>query len=239
MSAAATAARVTGVCITTHSHPASRNGLEQQQFFRAHGVPLDRPVIGHSGDTDDIDYLRELMDAGSTIGLDRFGMEFVLDDERRIATLLSLIQIGYADRIVIARRGLLQSRDASFVAVSSRAEVAHGQHHDQRAAKASIGRRTQEDIDQMMVANPRRLLTRSVAIGAACSLAGRVIVDDVPDDQVGPDDVQILVGGVGLCGSDASVFSGKWPTPSTPGSWATKRSGSCRRGRTGSRRAHR
>ncbi len=45
---------------------------------------------------------------------------------------------------------------------------------------------------------------------------GRVIVDDVPDEQVGPDDVQIQVGGVGLCGSDASVFSGKWPTPSTP-----------------------
>ena len=45
---------------------------------------------------------------------------------------------------------------------------------------------------------------------------GRVMVEDVPDEQVGPDDVQILVGGVGLCGSDTSVFSGKWPTPSTP-----------------------
>jgi 2-desacetyl-2-hydroxyethyl bacteriochlorophyllide A dehydrogenase len=45
---------------------------------------------------------------------------------------------------------------------------------------------------------------------------GRVIVDDIADSQVGPDDVQIQVGGVGLCGSDSSVFSGKWPTPSTP-----------------------
>ncbi len=38
MIAAAIAARQTGVRVTTHSHPASRNGLEQQQFFRAHGV---------------------------------------------------------------------------------------------------------------------------------------------------------------------------------------------------------
>jgi len=45
---------------------------------------------------------------------------------------------------------------------------------------------------------------------------GRVVVEDVPDEPIGADDVQILVGGVGLCGSDASVFSGKWPTPSTP-----------------------
>ena len=76
----------------------------------------------------------------------------------------------------------------------------------------------QEDIDQMMVANPRRLLAQVRApVKAALLVApGRVIVDDVPDDHVGPDDVQILVGGVGLCGSDASVFSGKWPTPSTP-----------------------
>jgi alcohol dehydrogenase/L-iditol 2-dehydrogenase len=45
---------------------------------------------------------------------------------------------------------------------------------------------------------------------------GRVIVDEVPEEVVGPDDVQILIGGVGLCGSDANVFVGKWPTPTTP-----------------------
>lgn len=44
---------------------------------------------------------------------------------------------------------------------------------------------------------------------------GKIVVDDVPEPDVGPDDLKILVGGVGLCGSDASVFSGKWPTPAT------------------------
>ena len=151
------------MCITTHSHPASRNGLEQQQFFRTHGVPLDRLVIGHSGDTDDIDYLREIMDAGSTIGLDRFGMEFVLDDERRIATLLSVIQLGYADRIVI-------SHDAAFYShvtpPSWRSRVAPRWRMDNITSNVlprlrSAGVR-QEDIDQMMMANPRRLLGRCV-----------------------------------------------------------------------------
>lgn len=45
---------------------------------------------------------------------------------------------------------------------------------------------------------------------------GRLEIDDVPDPEPGPDDVRIVVGGVGLCGSDVSVFSGKWKAPSMP-----------------------
>lgn len=45
---------------------------------------------------------------------------------------------------------------------------------------------------------------------------GQVVVDEIPDPVVGPDDVAIAIGGVGLCGSDLSVFSGKWAAPSYP-----------------------
>jgi alcohol dehydrogenase/L-iditol 2-dehydrogenase len=45
---------------------------------------------------------------------------------------------------------------------------------------------------------------------------GELVVDDVADPTVGPDDVLIAVGGVGLCGSDLSVFSGRWPSPEYP-----------------------
>ena len=75
MDAAAAAHRETGVPITTHSHPASRNGLAQQAFLLERGVRLERVIIGHCGDTEDLDYLVELMENGSTIGMDRFGME--------------------------------------------------------------------------------------------------------------------------------------------------------------------
>ena len=89
MAAAAVAHRETGVAITTHSHPASRNGLVQQAFLASAASPPDRIIIGHSGDSEDLDYLRELMDNGSTIGMDRFGMEHVLPDERRVRTVLA------------------------------------------------------------------------------------------------------------------------------------------------------
>lgn len=45
---------------------------------------------------------------------------------------------------------------------------------------------------------------------------GEIVVDEVAEPEVGPDDVRIAVRGVGLCGSDLSVFGGRWPAPSYP-----------------------
>ncbi|MCB0944150.1 MAG: phosphotriesterase, partial [Mycobacterium sp.] len=53
----------TGVPITTHTHAGTRRGLEQQRIFAEEGVDLTRVIIGHSGDTTDLDYLEELIAA--------------------------------------------------------------------------------------------------------------------------------------------------------------------------------
>ena len=110
MGAAATAHQQTGVPITTHTHAPSRNGRDQLKFLVARGVAPERVVIGHSGDSEDLDYLRELMDAGATIGMDRFGMEHVLADERRVRTVLELLRLGYADRMVLSHDSAFFSR---------------------------------------------------------------------------------------------------------------------------------
>ncbi|HSK93203.1 MAG TPA: phosphotriesterase-related protein [Candidatus Angelobacter sp.] len=159
MTAAATAHLETGVPITTHSHPSTRNGLRQQAFLEERGVPLDRVIIGHSGDSEDLDYLRELMDNGSTIGMDRFGMEHILPDDRRVHTVLRLLEAGYGDRMVL-------SHDAAFYShvtpPSWRARFAPRWRMDTiprhilpalRAAGAS-----ETDLELMLVRNPRRLL---------------------------------------------------------------------------------
>ena len=159
MSAAAVAHGKTGVPITTHSHPASRNGLAQQAFLGERGVPLERIVIGHSGDTDDLEYLRQLMENGSTIGMDRFGMEHVLSDARRVQTVVALVEQGYADRMVL-------SHDAAFYShvtpPSWRAERAPRWRMDTVARHIIPALReagvSNDQIDQMMVENPRRLL---------------------------------------------------------------------------------
>jgi phosphotriesterase-related protein len=160
MAAAAVAHRRTGVAVTTHSHPASRNGLLQQAFLGARGVPPERLIIGHSGDGEDLGYLRELMDNGSTIGMDRFGMEHVLPDDRRIRTVLSLLELGYADRMVL-------SHDAAYYSHVTppawRARTAPHWRMDTiprrilpRLRDAGV---SEDEIAQMLVRNPMRLLT--------------------------------------------------------------------------------
>ena len=84
--AVAVAHRATGVPISTHTHARTRRGLEQQRVFAEEGVDLGRVIIGHSGDTTDLDYLKELIAAGSYIGMDRFGLDNILGFEHRVDT---------------------------------------------------------------------------------------------------------------------------------------------------------
>src|SRR5947199_121533 len=73
--AAARAQKATGVPISTHTWAAGRTGELQQAIFAQEGVDLRRVIIGHSGDSEDLGYLRGLMERGSTIGMDRSGLE--------------------------------------------------------------------------------------------------------------------------------------------------------------------
>ncbi|HEX2286247.1 MAG TPA: phosphotriesterase-related protein, partial [Mycobacterium sp.] len=89
--------RQTGVPISTHTHAATRRGLEQQRIFAEEGVDLSRVVIGHSGDTTDLDYLEELVGNGSYIGMDRFGVDVFLSFEDRVDTVARMCERGHAD----------------------------------------------------------------------------------------------------------------------------------------------
>ncbi|HYJ66660.1 MAG TPA: hypothetical protein VEX15_03265 [Nocardioidaceae bacterium] len=159
LAAAAIVQQQTGVPITTHTHAASRNGREQLALLRTLGVDPERMIIGHCGDSEDIDYLRELMDAGCTTGMDRFGMEHVLTDDRRIATVQCLLRLGYADRMVLSHDAAFFSR---ITPPSWRAKHAPHWRIDNlsrriipRLLDGGVG---QQEIDQMLIGNPARLL---------------------------------------------------------------------------------
>jgi len=98
----AKAHRRTGVPISTHTHAATKRGLEQQRIFKEEDVDLGRVVIGHSGDSEDIGYLEALINAGSYIGMDRFGIDMFLPTDKRVATIVKLCERGHAGRMVLA-----------------------------------------------------------------------------------------------------------------------------------------
>ena len=56
--------RATGAPITVHTASHTRAGLQALKVFRDEGVDLTKVVIGHAGDSNDLDYLGELAEAG-------------------------------------------------------------------------------------------------------------------------------------------------------------------------------
>lgn len=100
--AVARAHRTTGCPITTHTNAVSKSGLDQQRIFVEEGVDLSRVMIGHCGDTDDFDYLHALLDAGSWLGMDRFGLDGFISAEQRIDVVAHLCAEGYADRLMLS-----------------------------------------------------------------------------------------------------------------------------------------
>ncbi|HEY1650949.1 MAG TPA: hypothetical protein VGG09_03620 [Acidimicrobiales bacterium] len=100
--AVAQAHRVTGVPITTHTPtPPEPWGLEQQRVFKEEGVDLSRVVIGHSGGTVNTDYHLSLIDNGSYLGFDHFGLPGITLEER-VDAVSRLCARGYAERIVLS-----------------------------------------------------------------------------------------------------------------------------------------
>ncbi len=101
--AAARASLRTGRPIMAHSRPASRTGLEQLRIFFEEGVAPDRVMLAHTGDTDDLEHIEELLALGPYIGMDRYGTDIFLPDPARNATVTELCARGHADRMVLSQ----------------------------------------------------------------------------------------------------------------------------------------
>ncbi|MCW2958239.1 MAG: hypothetical protein JWP18_1042 [Solirubrobacterales bacterium] len=101
--AVAQASLQTGAPIMAHSRPASQTGLEQMRVFGEEGVDPAKILVAHTGDTDDLDYIEALLQTGCRIGMDRYGLDIFLPEAQRNATVLALVERGYADRIVLGQ----------------------------------------------------------------------------------------------------------------------------------------
>ena len=101
--AAAKTSLRTGRPIMTHSHPQSGQGLEQMKIFEEEGVDPAKVLIGHTGDTDSLEYIEELLGHGPFIGMDRYGLDIILPTEQRNATVIELANRGYADRMFLSQ----------------------------------------------------------------------------------------------------------------------------------------
>ncbi len=156
--ATAKAHRMTGVPISPHTHARGKVGLDQQRIFREEGVDLERVVIGHSGDTTDLEYLEELIRNGSYIGMDRFGIDTILGFEDRVGTVAALCERGHAGRMVLSHDAACFNHwlpEQMVPAVLPRWNYLHI-HKDVIPALKQRGV-TEAQINTMLVDNPRRI----------------------------------------------------------------------------------
>ncbi|WP_188585887.1 phosphotriesterase family protein [Gordonia jinhuaensis] len=102
MRAVGQASAQTGAPITVHTNPHTESGLVAQRVLAEEGADLTKVVIGHSGDSTDLDYLMKIADAGSILGMDRFGLDVLLPFDDRVNTVAELAKRGYADRMALA-----------------------------------------------------------------------------------------------------------------------------------------
>jgi phosphotriesterase-related protein len=159
--AVARAHLITGAPVMVHTHPASRSGLVALRVLAEEGVDASRVQLAHSGDTDDTDHLVELADAGCLLGMDRFGLDILLPFERRVATVAALAARGYAGSMVLSHDANCHIDWFPAYLPPVLAPNWHFTHvlDDVLPALSEQGV-TDEQIDTMLIANPRRFFTR-------------------------------------------------------------------------------
>jgi phosphotriesterase-related protein len=100
-----------------------------------------------------------MMDNGSTLGMDRFGLEAMRSDPERIDTVVKLVELGYAEKLTL-------SHDAGVFSINTppsyrRRESPSWSHaHISRDIVPALRERgvSDADIDTMMITNAARIL---------------------------------------------------------------------------------
>ena len=156
--ACARAQKATGVPISTHTWAAGRSGEAQQAIFAQEGVDLRRVIIGHSGDSEDLSYLRGLMERGSMIGMDRFGLDHFLPTAKRVEVLARLCAEGYAGKMVLSHDANCWTDMLTEDDKRRTRPLWHYNHisDDILPALRAAGV-TEDQIQQMLVRNPQQI----------------------------------------------------------------------------------
>jgi phosphotriesterase-related protein len=162
--AAARASVRTGAPIMAHSRPASETAPRQIEIFEEEGVDLSRVQIAHTGDSDDLDYIERLLDKGVYIGMDRYGLELYLPFERRNATVIALLERGYAERMFLSADYCATldwfppQLGEQMIAAGAEKDWSMTIVHDKAIPALREAGMTNEQLETMLVSNPPRWL---------------------------------------------------------------------------------
>lgn len=89
--------------IFCHHNPLSKCGGQIIDILEEVGVPANKIILGHTGDSNDIEYIESLLKRGCYIGMDRFGYcDMGNNLENRVNTIATLVDKGYANQMFLS-----------------------------------------------------------------------------------------------------------------------------------------
>jgi len=151
------AAVATGAPVMVHTNGAHQTGRLALAELTARGVAPDRIVIAHAGDSNDLEYLRFLAEAGAMLGFDRFNTPFNTD-EARVESIVQLIADGYLDRIHLSHDASTFNDFMQHNPPFADANMSYLHIHRHVLPRLREAGVTQGQLDEMFIANARRFL---------------------------------------------------------------------------------
>ncbi len=160
LTAAAKASKATGVPLISHTENCSC-GHDQIDICTGQGVAASSMIVGHSDGRDDHEYQKSLADRGAYVGFDRFGLEMMISDAIRTKNLKALVDSGHKDRVMVShdtvncwQGGYDGANPADLEKTLPNWRMTHLFENIFPELKR-MGMR-QEDLDDIVIANPRR-----------------------------------------------------------------------------------
>lgn len=140
-------------------HTASKAGMGLPAFEQLSAfAPPERIVLGHSGDTNDRDYLLAIAATGAYLGFDRFGYcDRDNSVENLTANIVWLCERGYRDRILLSHDAAVYLAFWDDWAESQKQTTNFCFIHETVLPMLTAGGLTKADLAAMLEDNPRRL----------------------------------------------------------------------------------
>jgi len=149
------AAKETGVPILTHCQGGTV-GPAQQELFLSLGANPKKILIGHQNNSIDINYhLSQLEKPDFFIGFDRTSLR----DPKAEDCIIELVKKGYTNRILVSHDAIGVWLGRPFAPQAWAANWYPTYIHKKLIPKMKAAGVTDEQINTMLVDNPRRLLT--------------------------------------------------------------------------------
>ena len=157
--AAGIASKRTGAPVYTHSW--KRHGLYQQETLVDEGVEPHKILIGHAFTPGDLEYLETIVGNGSYIGCDQTAYGFLCPAELNAKHIAALCEKGYSRQIMLSNDNSVVS-DFWFAMSRSKRSPRNPLIESYVAVFERIVPMikelgvTQEQVDDMLIHNPRR-----------------------------------------------------------------------------------